>query len=116
MAGTSIILSVFITGFNLPLSSISWAWQGTTLTGSEQRVTITNTTTTTTTVISALMVSALIPGDSGRYTVTATNDAGNDTLEATLSVTGEGGVRGELGCDLYSNVVLVSMLRCCENH
>ena len=91
-AGDDLSLSVTISGFNLPLTSISWTQQGNTLTGSEDRVTITNTPSLPATsgpVTSTLVLTAITPAETGRYSVTALNAAGNNTLEFIVSVPGK---------------------------
>ena len=95
-AGRDLTLSASISGFNLPLTSISWRQQGSTLNGSEDRVTITNTPmlpASSGSVTSTLTLSATVPQDSGNYSVSATNGAGSDTLEFTVSVTGEDAIK-----------------------
>lgn len=92
MSGGDLTLSVSISGFNLPLTSISWTQQGSILTGSEDRITITNSPmlpATSGPVTSTFLLSATVPRDAGRYGVTARNDAGYAFLEFTLSVPGK---------------------------
>lgn len=92
MAGENLILSVSISGFNVPLTSISWTQQGNTLTGSNNRVTITNNpmlSAISGPVSSTLMLSSVIPTDSGTYSATATNGAGNGTVMFTVTVQGK---------------------------
>ena len=90
-AGANVTLSAFISGFNLPLTSISWRHQDDVLTGSEDRVIITTTpmlSVATGSVLSTLQLLATVPRDSGRYVITAANDAGQGVLEFTVNVTG----------------------------
>ena len=88
MAGRELTLSVSISGFNIPLTSITWTQQGRTLNGSEDRVTITNTTTPPATVVSTLVIAAVTPAEAGNYTITATNGAGSSMSIFTVDVTG----------------------------
>ena len=91
MSRDCISLSVNISGFNLPLTSITWSRQGSSLNGTEDRVIITHTPSQPVTagpVLSTLQLSTVLPQDSSNYTVTATNDAGSDTVMFTLTVRG----------------------------
>ena len=88
MASGDLTLSVSISDFNLPLTSINW----TPLDGSEDRFIITHSAmlpATTGPVTSTFILNQTIPADTGSYSVTATNDAGSDTFIFTVSVTGE---------------------------
>lgn len=101
----SLTLRVSISGFNLPLTSVSWTQHGRTLAGSEDGVTITNTPmlpAMSAPVTSMLLISATVPRDSGAYSVTASNDAGSETLEFTVSVTGEARPSGSEGISVPS--------------
>ena len=94
MANGLLTLSVSISDFNLPLTSINWTQLGEHHDGSEDRVNITHSSilpATTETVISTFILINTIPADTGNYSVTATNDAGSDTFTLTVRVTGEGG-------------------------
>ena len=90
VAGDDLTLTASISGFNLPLTSISWTQQGNTLTGSEERVTISNSTLTSNTATSTFLLSAVLPQDAGTYSITATNPAGSSNVfEFTVTVTGK---------------------------
>ena len=88
VTGKSISLSVSISGFNLPLTSITWSQPN----GTEDRVTIAHTHTlpaTTGPVQSTLHLRAALPQDSGNYSITASNGAGSGTAMFTLAVKGK---------------------------
>ena len=95
MANGLLTLSVSISDFNLPLTSINWTQLGEHRDSSEDRVNITHSsilTATTSPVISTFILNYTIPADTGNFSVTASNDAGSDTFTFTVSVTGEDGV------------------------
>lgn len=109
-AGGNLTLSVSISGFNLPLTSITWRHQGEALTGSEDGVIITNTPTLPVPagldpVISTLQLKAIVPRGSGSYTLTATNDAGHSNLQFSISVTGRY-MHLSLNCNTLYRVLL----------
>ena len=90
--GDNLALMVSISGFNLPLTSITWRWQDSALIGTEDRVTITNVPTlpvTTGPVLSTLLFRPVLPQDSGNYFVSAANAAGNNTAMFMLTVKGK---------------------------
>ena len=92
LAADTLILSVFISDFNLPLMDISWMKGSTTLTAGVGGVTITNNVTLPVmsgSVLSTLQLSTVTPADSDTFTCTATNAAGNTLVTFTVSVEGK---------------------------
>ncbi len=76
-----------ITEFNLPLTEIIWFIDGVPATGV---LTITNTSTTSPPATTTLTLDPVqLPSESGLYSVTAANPAGNDTITFNVTVTGE---------------------------
>lgn len=105
--GENVSLTVSISGFNLPLNSIDWRnEQGNILTSTYDRVTIINTHNLPISagpVLSTLLLSSVLPEDTGRYTISATNSAGSGT--ATFTVTVEGKERLGMGITrIYSSL------------
>ena len=90
--GRSISLQATISGFYPSLTSITWKQKDIVLSNIDDRVTIINSCTLPTTsgpVQSTLQLSAVRPEDSGTYTVTATNKAGDhNSMTFTLTVKG----------------------------
>ena len=88
VAGDNLTLSVSIIDFNLPLTDVVWRHRDNIISG-EDRVTITNHSLSLAPVISTLQRTAVIPRDSGNYSITATNSAGSQVLTFVVTVTGE---------------------------
>ena len=87
-AGNNVILSVNITRFNRPLTSINWSHSGNVLTDGVDRITINSSTLDSPPVISTLQRSSLIPLDFGPYLVNVTNEVGSDTFTFDVEVPG----------------------------
>lgn len=88
-AGRSLILSVTVTIFNVPLTSIAWAHEGNILTGGEDRVAIDISTVLPAAfgpVISTLQINAVKYGDAGRYTATASYNSHDTTVEFNITI------------------------------
>ena len=89
-AGGIFTLSVNITVFNVPLTSISWIHQGKILSGSEDRVIIISNAilpATSGPIISSLQISAVVEEeDIGNYTAIASHHTRNSTVQFTVSV------------------------------
>jgi hypothetical protein len=82
IVGEDLTLSVSVSGFNLPITSITWTHRGSILT-EEDRVTITNSPTlpsASSPVISTLAVTAITPANAGKYSVKAFNHMEQATL------------------------------------
>ena len=90
---STLTLTVTITDFNLPLTDITWFIDGvpaTAVTGRTGVLTITNTSTTSPPATTTLTLDPVqLPSESGLYSVTAVNPAGNDTTTFTVTVSGE---------------------------
>ena len=83
-------LSVNITTFNLPLTYITWMHNGNTIISGQDRITITTPSLSAPApVTSTLMRTSVIPFDGGNYRVTATNQAGSNTIKIEVVVTGK---------------------------
>ena len=87
-AGNNLTLSVNITRFNRPLTSITWSHSGNVLTDGVDRVTINSPTVDSPPVISTLQRFSLIPLDFGMYLVNVTNEVGSDTFTFDVEVPG----------------------------
>ena len=88
--GSPLILMMDITGFNLPLTSITWMEDGQVLMNNTNNIIITHgnfaAPLTTSTLVRGSIQS---PMDNGTYEVTAVNPAGEDTTVFTVIVNGE---------------------------
>ncbi len=86
----TLVLSVNVTGFNLPLSEVTWERVGgDTLTDATPRVTIVTSDLTvdpTSSTLTLEMVESLV--DQGQYRATATNPAGNSSTTFDVTVLG----------------------------
>ncbi len=90
LAGNTLELSVNITSFNLPLTSITWTHNGNVLTSGQDSVTITNPSLSDPSpVVSMLIRASLIPLDSGNYSIMSTNPEGSSTYTFQVTVTGK---------------------------
>ncbi len=90
LAGNTLELSVNITSYNLPLTSITWTYNGNALTSGQDSVTITNPSLSDSApVVSMLMKTSIIPLDSGNYSIMATNPEGSSTYTFQVTVTGK---------------------------
>ena len=90
IGGEDMTFSVLISTF--PLASIAWYHQDKALTDTDNRVTITDTLTQDNRcgpLLSTFQRTSVLPQDSGSYTVTATNEAGSDSVTFTVVVKGE---------------------------
>ena len=76
--------------FNLPLTNITWMYNGSILVDKQNRVTTTNPDLSDPApVMAMLQCSSLIPLDAGEYVVTATNLVGSGMLRFSVTVTGK---------------------------
>ena len=89
--GGAFILSVTITIFNVPLTSVTWTHEGNILTGNEARVSINTSTmlpTTSGPVMSTLQIIAVEGEDAGIYTAIASYHSHNTTVQFDTKVSG----------------------------
>ena len=88
--GSALILMVDITGFNLPLTSITWMEDGQVLMNNTNNIIITHgnfaAPPTTSTLVRGSIQS---PMDNGTYEVVVVNPAGQDSTLFTITVNGE---------------------------
>ena len=88
--GSALILMVDITGFNLPLTSITWLEDGQMLMNNTDNITITHgsfeASNTTSTLVRDPIQS---PMDNGTYEVTVVNPAGQSMTTFNVTVNGE---------------------------
>ena len=85
---TALILTVNITGFNLPLSDITWYIDGVQATNGTGNITITNINMNSPPASSRFVLDPVqFPIVRGLYSVMATNDAGNDMTTFNVTVT-----------------------------
>lgn len=92
IVGENLILSVNIPTFNHPLTVITWTQQGNMLSEADERVTISNTAVLPATsgpVTSTLQLNSVSLQDSGTFSFTAANAAGNNTLTFMVTITGK---------------------------
>ncbi len=89
VVGETLILSVKITVLDHPLTTVTWMQQGNILSEVDERVTIRNTDmilATIGSVISTLQLNSVSIQDSGSFSFTANNAAGNNTLRFLVTV------------------------------
>ena len=87
--GETLEISVDITGFNLPITSITWTLDGSELTNATDRVTILNSGLDPLMATSTLVVDPVETlMDEGVYNITVENPAGMSTTSYTVSVFG----------------------------
>ena len=87
--GETLEISVDITGFNLPFTSITWTLDGSELTNATDRVTILNSALDPPMATSTLVVDPVETlMDEGVYNITVENPAGMSTTSYTVSVFG----------------------------
>ena len=85
---TALIRSVNITGFNLPLTDITWFIDGVQATSGTGNITITNLDMDSPPATSTFVLDPVqFPIERGLYSVMATNDAGNDMTTFNVTVT-----------------------------
>ena len=85
---TALTLTVNITGFNLPLTDISWFIDGVQATDGTGNIMITNANTDKPPATSTFILDSVqLPIESGLYSVVATNDAGSDMTIFNVTVT-----------------------------
>ena len=85
---TALTLTVNITGFNLPLTDITWSIGGVQVNDSTGNITITNASTDRPPATSTFILDSVqLPIESGLYSVVATNDAGSDMTTFNVTVT-----------------------------
>ena len=87
--GENLELSVSIKIFDIPLISISWAHEGNTLAGDEDRVYIQTSSmlpVTSGPVMSALKIGAVVLEDAGIYIATAKSSTGDSGVQFTVSI------------------------------
>ena len=85
---TALILTVNITGFNLPLTDITWYIDGAQATNGTGNITITNVTMDSPPATSTFVLDPVqFPIERGLYSVVATNGAGNDMTTFNVTVT-----------------------------
>ena len=82
-AGNNLTLSVNITRFNAPLTSITWNYSGNILTDA-----INSPSLESPPVVSSLQLTSLTPQDIGYYVVTAVNKFGSDDVTFEVNVLG----------------------------
>ena len=88
--GSALILMVDITGFNLPLTSITWMEDGQLLMNNTNNIIITHGSFAAPPTTSTLVRDSIqSPMDNGTYEVTVVNPAGEDTTVFTITVNGE---------------------------
>jgi len=81
---------VDITGFNLPLTSITWMEDGQVLMNNTNNIIITHGSFAAPPTTSTLVHDSIqSPMDNGTYEVTVANPAGEDTTIFTITVNGE---------------------------
>ena len=89
-AGQPLVLSVNITAFNLPLSFITWTFEGVELTNDTERVTIIHSDFNVDPATSTLILEFVQPIlDETVYSVTVVNPAGQSETTFEVSVIGE---------------------------
>ena len=85
---TALILTVNITGFNLPLTDITWYIDGAQATNGTGNITITNINMDSPPATSTFVLDPVqFPAERGLFSVVATNDAGNDMTTFNVTVT-----------------------------
>ena len=91
LVGEVLTLAVNITGFNLPLSGVTWSFGGITLTDVTDRTLITTPADLTTLPVMSTLVRMPILSleDEGNYDVTVSNLAGIVLFEFQVTVNGE---------------------------
>ena len=92
IVGRILNLSVTITIFNVPLTSVTWTHEENTLTSSMDRVTIDTSSelpATSGPIMSTLQVGAVEGEDSGRYTAIASHHSRNSMVHFNINITGE---------------------------
>ena len=88
--GGTLTLTVDITGFNLPLTSITWMEDGQTLMNNTDNITITHGSFEAPPTTSALVREPIqSPMDNGTYEVTVVNPAGQSVTTYNVTVNGE---------------------------
>ena len=88
--GGNVTLSVNVTIFNIPLISISWAHEGNTLTGDEDRVNIQTSAmlpVSSGSVTSTLQIRAAVLEDAGYYNATVTSSTKRSVVHFEMAVT-----------------------------
>ena len=107
--GSALTLMVDITGFNLPLTSITWMEDGQVLVNNTDNITIAHGSfeapTTTSTLVRDPIQS---PMDNGTYEVTVMNQAGQSTTTYTIIVNGR-----QLNFMVFSSLSLSELLIVC---
>ena len=90
VVGNALILMVEITGFNLPLTNITWMKDGVVLMNNTSNVIITHGSFAAPPTTSTLVHDPIqSPMDNGTYEVTVANPAGVNTTVFTITVNGE---------------------------
>lgn len=93
IAGENLNLSVNITVFNVPLTSITWLHEGNILSGIEDSVIIYTSpmlpVTSSGSVISTLKISGVQQRDAGTYTAISTYNLYDSKVQFTITVKGE---------------------------
>ena len=88
-AGENLTLAIRIIISNYLLSSVSWTY-ALNFNRSKDTATITTSAMLPAThgpVVSSLQIIEVVPGDTGNYFATASNDAGNSTVQFRVNVT-----------------------------
>ena len=90
VVGANLTLAVDITGFNQPLTAVTWRLGGTELTNATPRVTIINSDLSIAPATSMLTVSPVVSpsADEGTYTVTAESHAGTSDVFFDVDIFG----------------------------
>ncbi len=88
--GNDLNITVIIDDFTLPITNILWTKLGGTLSNNQSKANILTDVSMQTAPVSSTvqLLSSVVPMDSGSYSVTAVNAAGNDTFIFNLRVTG----------------------------
>ena len=88
--GSALTLMVDITGFNLPLTSITWIEDGQVLMNNTDNIIITHGSFAAPPTISTLVRGSIqSPMDNGTYEVVVVNPAGQDSTTFSITVNGE---------------------------
>ena len=90
VVGDDLTLAVIITGFNQPLTAVTWSSSGVEITNDTARVTIINSDLSVAPATSVLTVSPVVnpAADEGLYTLSAESPAGATSLFHMVTVFG----------------------------
>ncbi len=111
-AGAPLTLPVTITGFNIPLTSITWYFEGSEVTNETENGEVYHSSFGEAPVQTTLVVEFPQPElDEGTYTVTAANEAGNTTTHLFVSVTGQNKIHSAIACSHHGESI-ASLSKC----